>query len=253
MLSLSITVPSTRKFRRLATSGNTSAELAINEVGSTGSQYSSTPFHVRKVMLTSSSVPHDCTYVYNPTMKFVFVDSPPPVQNTTLSFLLLTFSSPAVSAVLPYSNFLDCDLPPPQCWPGIRRWWINVFFSSTLLFLMPLYFVLSCFPWIDTDSENGSPSNSLGASLDLCGVIIPSLNFSPRSPITKELFSVMIEALIVCRNVHENMVLHATPSPRARDTVTGFLVTTKGFLYVIAAVTSTPPFPCSLSFSFILH
>ena len=64
---------------------------------------------------------------------------------------------------------------------------------------------------------------------------------------TKEFLSVIIEALIVCRNCHENMVLHATPAPRARATVTGFPFTTKVFQQVITAVTSASPFPCSFS------
>ena len=89
------------------------------------------------------------------------------------------------------------------------------------------------------------PSDVLGNSLTLCETIISILNCYPGSPLTKTLLLEMIEALIVCRNGHENMVLHDTPSPKARETVTGFPLTTKGFLEVITAVTSTPPFPCS--------
>ena len=40
----------------------------------------------------------------------------------------------------------------------------------------------------------------------------------------------MIGYLIVSMNVHENMVLRATPSPRAKETVAGFTFTTKGVL-----------------------
>ena len=151
-------------------------------------------------------------------------------------------------AVFPFSVLLDGDLPAPQCCPGIWRWWIIVFFSFNLLFLMTLYFILSCSNWIETGNETGSPYAFFGGSLDICVIIIYSLNFSPRIPLTKELFSVMIEALIFCRNGHRNMVLHTTSSPWARETVASFLFTTKGFLLVITAVKYNPPFPCSLYF-----
>ena len=142
--------------------------------------------------------------------------SPPPVRNTTFSFLLLSFSSLSVSTALPSSIILDGNLPVPQFWRWIRCWWINVFFSSTLLFLLPISSIFFCFPWIETGNETGSPSDVLGYSLDLCRTIISILNFSPRSPLSKAFFLVTIEALFVCRNGHENMVLHATSSPRAR-------------------------------------
>ena len=99
-----------------------------------------------------------------------------------------------------------------------------------MLFLRTLSFVLSCAYWIANGNLTVSNSDVLGASLAICGTIIYILNCSPSSALTKKFFSVIIEALIVCRNGHENMVLHATPSPRARDNVTGFLFTTKVFL-----------------------
>ena len=88
--------------------------------------------------------------------------------------------------------------------------------------------MLSFFTWTENGNETGSPSDVLGASLAICGTIISSLNCYNRIPLTKALFLVMIEALIFFRNGHENMVFHATPSPRARETVTGFSFTTKG-------------------------
>ena len=135
-----------------------------------------------------------------------------------------------MSTVLPSSVILDGDLPTPQCWPRIWRWLIIIFFSFNLLFLLLLSFMFYCFPCIGTVNETGSPSNVLVASLALCGIIISSLKYSPRSLITQAFFSVIIEALIVCGNGHENMVLPATPYPRARETFTGFLSTTKGVL-----------------------
>ena len=175
-MSLSITVRYTQEFRRLAISGNTAAKLADNEVGSTGSRYSSTPFQLGKGMLSSSSVPHDCKDAYKSYIFSGFVASPPPVENVTFYFILLPFSSLSVSNVLPYSIILEVNLPTPQFRPGIKSWWITVFFSSTLLLLLLLYLMFSCFSCIKTGNETGSPSDFLGASLDLCGTIISSLN-----------------------------------------------------------------------------
>ena len=102
-----------------------------------------------------------------------------------------------------------------------------MFLSSTILLLLPLYFMLSCFSWIATHNETVYPSDVLGDYLSLCGTIIYIIKLSPRITLTKALFLVIIEALIVCRNGNENMVLQATPYMRARETVTNFLFTTK--------------------------
>ena len=69
------------------------------------------------------------------------------------------------------------------------------------------------------------------------------------SPLTKALFSVSIEDLIVCRNAYEKLVFHATPSPRARENVTGCTFTINGVLKVINSVAFNPPFLCYLFFS----
>ena len=130
----------------------------------------------------------------------------------------------------PSSVIFDGYLPATQCCPGIWRWCINAFFSSTLLFLLLLSFIFSCFTWIENGNETGSPSGVLVASLYLCVTIISRLNLSPRIPLTKSLFLVLIEALIVFRDSPENMVLHANPFPRARETVAGFPFSVKGVL-----------------------
>ena len=143
-------------------------------------------------------------------------------------FIFSYFTSFSVSTILNSSVILDGNLTLPQCWPGILHWCITVFFSSTLLLLPPLSSMLSCFTWTKTGNETGSPYNVLGDFLDLCETIIPTLNCYPRSPLTKTLFLVMIEALIVFRNGHKNMVLHAIPYTRARGAVTGCPFTTKG-------------------------
>ena len=145
-------------------------------------------------------------------------------------YIIFSFPPLSVSTVLISSVILDGDLTAPQCRTGIRRWRITLFCSSTLLFLLPLTFMLSCFSWITTGKESGSPYDVLGASLALCGTIISSLNWSPRCLLTKLLLLVIIEALIVFRNGQKNMVLHATPSPRAWETATGFPFTTRGVL-----------------------
>ena len=67
---------------------------------------------------------------------------------------------------------------------------------------------------IATGSETVSTSDALGASLALCGTIISSLDCFPKCPLIKALLLVIIKALIVYRNVHEEMVLHAYPYPR---------------------------------------
>ena len=95
--------------------------------------------------------------------------------------------------------------------------------------MMILTSMLFCAFGIANGNEIGSPSYVFGASLDLCGTIIYRLNLSPRIPLTKALLSVIIEALIVFSNGYENMVLHAPPYPRSRETVTICPFTTKGF------------------------
>ena len=81
--------------------------------------------------------------------------------------------------------------------------------------MIPMTSVLFFISGIANGNANGSPYDVLGASLDLCGTTISILNCYPRNKMTKELFLVIIEALIVCRNGHKKMVFNATPSPRA--------------------------------------
>ena len=97
-----------------------------------------------------------------------------------------------------------------------------------MIYLLPLYFMLSSFTWIKTGNGTGGPSDVLVASLALCVTIIYILNCSPSSTLTKALLLVNIEDLIVYRNGHRNMVLHATRSPKVMETVTGFTFTKKG-------------------------
>ena len=90
--------------------------------------------------------------------------------------------------------------------------------------------MLFCVSEIATRNDTSSTSDVLGDSLDICGTIISSLKCSPRIPLTKLLFSAIIEALFFLRNIHKNMVLRATPYPILKETVTGCPFTTKGFL-----------------------
>ena len=173
-------------------------------------------------MLYSSSVPYDHDNSHKSSIFSGFVASPTPVRNTNLSFLLLSFSYLFVSTVLPPSTIFYSKLHAPQCWPGIWRLWITLLFSSTVLSLLTLSFMLSSISCIVTGNETGSPYDTLGDSLDFCGTVIYSLNCSPRIPLIMELLSVIIESLIVCRNSNEKLVLNSTPYPRARETVTGW-------------------------------
>ena len=96
--------------------------------------------------------------------------------------------------------------------------------------IIPLSSVLFCVSGITTSNGTVSTSDVLGYYLALCGTIIYIFNFSPGSPLTKALLLVIIESLIIFRNGHENMVLHANNYPRAKETVTGCAFTTKGTL-----------------------
>ena len=87
-------------------SGSTAAKSSDNEVGSTGSRYSLTPFQNVKCMSSYSSIPHDLTDAYKASIFSRFVVSPPPVGNATFLF----FSSPFTPCLYPPS-FL-----PPQFW-----------------------------------------------------------------------------------------------------------------------------------------
>ena len=156
--------------------------------------------------------------------------SPPPVENIVMSFLLLSFSSPSLPTAMPYSVVSDSGLPAPQWWPGIWRCWVTVFFISPMLSTLRLSSVLFCVSGITTVNENVIPSDVLVSSLSPCGTIIYILNWSPSIPLTKLLFSFIIKALIVCSGKYENMVLHSTPYPSARETVTSFTFTIKGDL-----------------------
>ena len=79
-----ITVRSMPEFRRLSTSGNTSAKFDDNELGFTGSRHSPTPFQSGKGISSSSSVPYNRTDAYKASIFSGFVASPPPVGNTTV-------------------------------------------------------------------------------------------------------------------------------------------------------------------------
>ena len=104
-----------------------------------------------------------------------FVASPPPVGNNAVYFLLLSFFAPYVYTVMPFSVILGVGLTAPQFWPGIWHWWITVFFSSTVLYMLPLTSMLVCVSEIATGYETGIPYGFLGDSLALFGTIISSL------------------------------------------------------------------------------
>ena len=126
-----------------------------------------------------------------------------------------------LSTILPSYLIFDCGLPVPQFCTVTLHWWIYVFLSY--------WSVLSDF-------------------LDIFGSIISILNWFSSIPLTNMLFSVNIESLTDSSNGHKNMMLHATPYPREKYTVTGCVFNTKVVLYVMTAVTFTTLFQFSLSF-----
>ena len=159
-----------------------------------------------------------------------FVASPLPTRNITMPSITLSSYPPCISTVKPSSVTFDGGLNETKWWPGIWHWWITVFFSYTLLSILPLTSVLFCVSDIANGNETGSPYAFLGDSLDLRGTIIYRSNFSPMSPLTKALLLFIIGELFVFRKSHKKMVLHASPSPIAKETITGCPFTTKGFL-----------------------
>ena len=95
--------------------------------------------------------------------------------------------------------------------------------------MLPLFSVLFCVSGIATSNENRRPSNVSVDYFNICGDIKSILNNSPRIPLIKVLFLVIIDALIICRNDHEKRVLFVTHSTRVRETVTSFPFT----IYVV--------------------
>ena len=93
VISLGITVYYSQESSRISTSRKTNAKLADNELGSTVSCYSSTPFQFGKFVSSYSSITHECMGAYRASIFSGFVTSPPLTSNTTMSFLLLFFSS----------------------------------------------------------------------------------------------------------------------------------------------------------------
>ena len=175
-MALSITFHFTLGFRRLYDSGNTAEKLADNEVDSTGSRYSSTPFQSGKGIFSFSSIPHDPTDAYKYSILSVLSASPPPVVNLDVYFLFVSFPYPSGSTAMPSYVILDCFLPAHHFWSGIWCWCIIVFFRSTVLSMMSLSSMLFCVPSIVSINETGSPSEVLFAPLYLCVTIISRLN-----------------------------------------------------------------------------
>ena len=90
-----------------------------------------------------------------------------------------------MSTVMTSSVILYGGLPVPRYWPGIRHWWITVFFGLIMLSMLPLTSVLFLVYGITIDNETVSSSDVFIASLDLCETIISSLNCSPKIPLNK--------------------------------------------------------------------
>ena len=75
--------------------------------------------------------------------------------------LISVVTPPPAIYQIPYSIILDGGLPEPQCRTGSLRWWITVFFCSTVLSILTLTSVLFCVSGILTGYETGRPSDVL--------------------------------------------------------------------------------------------
>ena len=129
-MSLIITVCSTQEFRRLATSGNTSAKWDDNAVGLTSYWYSSTPFQGGKYVSSSYFIPQDRMDAHKASIYCGFVHSYPFVSNTALSFLLIYFYSTPVSTILP--PYKNCEQI-PNC-TSVMTWYLTLVYYSVLQF-----------------------------------------------------------------------------------------------------------------------
>ena len=99
-MSLSITISSTREFRRLATYWNTATKLFDNKVGSTGSRYLSNHLGSVEGIASSSSITHYCMYEYNASVFSNIVISPPPIGNLAVYLYLYYFPPSLCTAFL---------------------------------------------------------------------------------------------------------------------------------------------------------
>ena len=77
---------------------------------------------------------------------------------------------------MPYSVILDGGLPAPQFRTGIWPWRINVIFSSTMLSMLSLPFLLFCVSGVATGNETGINYDVFGAFFYLCRNIIYIFN-----------------------------------------------------------------------------
>ena len=141
-MSFIITFHSTWVFRRFSTSSNTSSKIYDNEVGPMGSQYSSTTFQYLNGIPSYYSVPHDHTNAYNYSIFSGLVISPPPVVKISMSFFFLSDTFLYVFIIIPYPFNFNIVLTSPWWWHGIWSLWITIYFSSTILYIMLLSYVL---------------------------------------------------------------------------------------------------------------
>ena len=137
---------------------------------------------------------------YNASIFYGLAVSPTPVANVAIYFLFLIFSSHSVYNIMPSFTILDDGLPTHQFFPGSYLWCVTTFLGSTILSMLPLYYLLFSVSRIATGNDTGSSYDFFSLYLALLGTIISILKFSPRSPLTKVLLLFIIEYLIVCRN-----------------------------------------------------
>ena len=132
----------------------------------------------------SSSMQHVCPIHLYPMNVWMHIKLP--------SFLILSSHLPPLVIFLCFFSFflflsvclnhhvfffiLYGGLPASQFWPGICSWCIIILFSSTVICMLSLYFVIFCVFVIYTGNETGSHSGFWGASFSYCGIFISRLN-----------------------------------------------------------------------------
>ena len=142
-------------------------------MGSMRSLYLYTTFHFGNDIYSYYYIPQDSNNAQSASIFYGLVASPPPVGN----FLLPPYILLSEPTILPSSLILGGGLPVPQCQTGIWCWWITVSFSSTMLLVTPIPYVLfgvyGIYLRIVTGNETIINYYDLDASLYICGKSSP--------------------------------------------------------------------------------
>ena len=142
-------------------------------MGSMRSRYLYTIFHYGNDIYSSSYIHQDSTNVQSASMFYGIVASPPPVGN----FLVPPYTLLSEPTILPSSLILGGGLPVTQLQTGVWRWWITVSFSSTMILVTPLPYVLFGVYGIYSGKVTGNETiinyDDMDAYLYICGKSSP--------------------------------------------------------------------------------